>query len=312
MAGGKAEVQRDSTAQAILAAAERFCNEKNDVSLPQKRLLYEFLAYPGPNGKTLSGLFAEGAAVDPKATADIVYMSRRWFGLHIIKHYYVMRQYKDASGTVLGFLKFMKAEGTLPSSMSKDLDTAIQIGEQGIVQLPAILRIMKQPCARNECYSRVYPLRPFPLCTVPAASEVRDSSSRHWPADTEQVYHAWLGFVSERCRLEPEELEAMVQAVPKRHTIVGKVEGRWEIKAVNPDNSVVFKQYGGEQTYTVPFSAKRAADIQPGMVMIATLVTLSNGDIFATDWGYVYPTYYAPVMDHAYDFGPNKNVQLVY
>jgi hypothetical protein len=30
-------------------------------------------------------------------------------------------------------------------------------------------------------------------------------------------------------RLEPEELEAMVQAVPKRHTIVGKVEGRWEV-----------------------------------------------------------------------------------
>jgi hypothetical protein len=47
-----------------------------------------------------------------------------------------------------------------------------QIGEQGVVQLPAILRIMKQPCARNECYSRVYPLRPFPLCTVPAATEV--------------------------------------------------------------------------------------------------------------------------------------------
>jgi hypothetical protein len=58
-----------------------------------------------------------------------------------------------------------------------------------------------------------------------------------------------------------------------------------QIKAVNPDNSVVLKQYDGEQTYTVPFSAKRAADIQPGMVMIATLVTLSNGDIFATDWG---------------------------
>lgn len=27
---------------------------------------------------------------------------------------------------------------------------------------------------------------------------------------------------------------------------------------------------------------------------------------------YVWPTYYAPVMDHAYDFGPNKNVTLVY
>lgn len=49
----------------------------------------------------------------------------------------------------------------------------LQIGEQGIVQLPSILRIMKQPCARNEAYSRVYPLRPFPLCTVPAAAEVR-------------------------------------------------------------------------------------------------------------------------------------------
>jgi hypothetical protein len=58
-----------------------------------------------------------------------------------------------------------------------------------------------------------------------------------------------------------------------------------QIKAVNPDNSVVFKQYGGEQTYSVPFSAKRAADILPGMVMIVTIVTLSNGDVFATDWG---------------------------
>jgi hypothetical protein len=58
-----------------------------------------------------------------------------------------------------------------------------------------------------------------------------------------------------------------------------------QIKAVNPDHSVVFKQYGGQQTYTVPFSAKRAADLHPGMVMIVTLVTLSNGDMFATDWG---------------------------
>jgi hypothetical protein len=48
---------------------------------------------------------------------------------------------------------------------------------------------------------------------------------------------------------------------------------------------VVFKQYDGEETYTVPFSAKRAADIQPGMVMIVTLVKLSNGDLYATDWG---------------------------
>lgn len=64
-----------------------------------------------------------------------------------------------------------------------------------------------------------------------------------------------------------------------------KTVGLLQIKAVNPDNSVVFKQYGGEQTYSVPFSAKRAADILPGMVMIATLVKLSNGDMYATDWG---------------------------
>ena len=49
----------------------------------------------------------------------------------------------------------------------------VQIGEQAAVQLPAIFRIVRMPCARNETYSRVYPLRPFPLCTVPAASEVR-------------------------------------------------------------------------------------------------------------------------------------------
>jgi hypothetical protein len=32
------------------------------------------------------------------------------------------------------------------------------------------------------------------------------------------------------CRLEPEELEAMVQAVPKRHSILGKMDGRWEVR----------------------------------------------------------------------------------
>jgi hypothetical protein len=31
------------------------------------------------------------------------------------------------------------------------------------------------------------------------------------------------------CRVEPEELDAMVQAVPKKVTIVGKMEGRWEV-----------------------------------------------------------------------------------
>lgn len=31
-------------------------------------------------------------------------------------------------------------------------------------------------------------------------------------------------------RVEPEELEAMVQAVPKRATILGKMDGRWEVR----------------------------------------------------------------------------------
>lgn len=124
--GASGEVER-TVAQAILSAAERFCHEKNGVSLTQKRLLYEYLAYPGPNGKTLSGLYAEGAAASSKATVDLVYITRRWFGLHIIKHYYVMRQYKDASGVVLNFLKFLRSEGTLPSSFSKALDAAIEV-----------------------------------------------------------------------------------------------------------------------------------------------------------------------------------------
>ena len=30
--------------------------------------------------------------------------------------------------------------------------------------------------------------------------QVKDSSSRHWPANNDQTYHAWLGYASERCR----------------------------------------------------------------------------------------------------------------
>lgn len=53
--------------------------------------------------------------------------------------------------------------------------------------------------------SRQHPMRVC-LLTVAclhmfaAGLQVKDSSSRHWPADAEQVYHSWLGFVSERCR----------------------------------------------------------------------------------------------------------------
>lgn len=85
-----------------------------------------------------------------------------------------------------------------------------------------------------------------------------------------------------------------------------------QVVSVNPDSSVTFRQYKGHSKYTIPFSEKRAADFIPGMIMIATFVTLSDGTQFVTDWGYVYPTYYAPLMDHAHDFGAVGNVQLVY
>lgn len=54
----------------------------------------------------------------------------------------------------------------------------LQIGEQGVVQLPSIFKIIRQPCARNEAYSRLYPLRPWPLCMVPPACEVGLTCSR--------------------------------------------------------------------------------------------------------------------------------------
>ncbi|KAF8059999.1 hypothetical protein HT031_004937 [Scenedesmus sp. PABB004] len=341
----------DALARAINDAAAAFtADTAHNVTLTQKRLLYEFLAYPGPNGLTLSGLAADGAAPPPRAVPDLVYIARRWFGLHIIKHYYVMRQYKDASGVVLAFLKHLRDTGATPA-LAKELGQAIEIGEAASVQLPGILRVMKQPCARNEAYARVYPLRPFPLCLVPSSAEVKDSSSRHWPADSDQMSHAWLSYASERCRVSMEELDALVAAVPKGLTVLGKSEGRWEVRArarralpraarrgarpargvhapahrralaaararqvtsVNADHSVTLTPHGGGASHTVPFSAKRAADLLPGQVIIVTLVHLSDGSVFATDWGYVWPTYYAPHMDHSHDFGPQGIVSLVY
>lgn len=302
----------DALSTAIMAAAERFTSAQStyDVNPKQKRLLYEFLAYPGRNGRTLSGRVLDGTK---GGALELLYISRRWFGLHVTKHYYSMRLYQDALGIVLRFLQLLKREAVLPSSLARELDDAIAIGEQAAVQLPAIFRIVRMPCARNETYSRVYPLRPFPLCTVPAASEVKTSSSRHWPAQPEQVHHAWLSYASERCRVEVEELEAMVQALPKNVTIIGKTTGRWEIKAVNADSSVTFAPYkAAGEAITIPFHHKRAADILPGMVMIVTMVHLSDGSNYATDWGYVYPTYYAQHMDQEHDFGAIGNVTLVY
>jgi hypothetical protein len=80
---------------------------------------------------------------------------------------------------------------------------------------------------------------------------------------------------------------------------------------VRPDSKVVFHEFKGSRKFTVPFSAKRAADFIPGMVMSATLVRLSNGYTFATEWGYVYPTFWIPFTNKA-EFGPYDDVELVY
>lgn len=81
---------------------------------------------------------------------------------------------------------------------------------------------------------------------------------------------------------------------------------------MHPDSTITFRQYQGDQQYTIQFSKKRAADFLPGMVIMATFVELSDGTLYATDWGYVYPTFYAPQMDHANDYGEVGIVQLVY
>lgn len=121
-----ADTNVDAISSSILSAGERFTGAQS-ITPTQKRLLYEFLAYPGRNGKTLSGLFADGMQPNRDAPLDLLYITTRWFGLHIIKHYYRMRQYKEASTVTSNFLKYLKAEGSLPNSMTKELDAAIQV-----------------------------------------------------------------------------------------------------------------------------------------------------------------------------------------
>ena len=50
-------------------------------------------------------------------------------GKHIPKHYYVMRQYEEASGVVLEFLQFLRSEASsLPAGFPAELDEAIEVG----------------------------------------------------------------------------------------------------------------------------------------------------------------------------------------
>jgi hypothetical protein len=81
---------------------------------------------------------------------------------------------------------------------------------------------------------------------------------------------------------------------------------------VLPDHRIVFQEWRGTKHFTVQFSAKRAADFVPGMVMCASFVTLSDGRSFITDWGYVAPSYYTPYMTSEEEMGPYQCFELVY
>lgn len=53
----------------------------------------------------------------------------RWMGFHIIKHYYAMRQYVEASSGVRDFLQFLRSEARLPADFAAALDAAIEVGQ---------------------------------------------------------------------------------------------------------------------------------------------------------------------------------------
>jgi hypothetical protein len=50
-------------------------------------------------------------------------------GKFILKHYYVMRQFEEASGVVLDFLQFLRSEASLPADFRAELDAAIEVGD---------------------------------------------------------------------------------------------------------------------------------------------------------------------------------------
>lgn len=85
-----------------------------------------------------------------------------------------------------------------------------------------------------------------------------------------------------------------------------------QVMGARPDSKICFKEWRGSKQFTVQFSAKRAADFLPGMVMCATFVTLSDNTHFITDWGYTFPSFYAPYLTGPDDFGCYDRADLVY
>jgi hypothetical protein len=48
-------------------------------------------------------------------------------GRHIIRHYFVMRQYEEASELVLSFLQFLRSSASLPAKLAAEVDEAIKV-----------------------------------------------------------------------------------------------------------------------------------------------------------------------------------------
>jgi hypothetical protein len=307
---GQTAVDRNEVGCTVLSSAERFCT--SSVNSTSKRLLYEFLALLGPDGTTLSGLSQSADA--RKQQPDVLGITRKFMGSHVVRHYYVKRQYDEATQVALGFLQFLRSdcEASLPTNFLAQLDAAIGVAKDGCEELPHIMRIIRQPDYLNEAYSFRYQSRPWPLCHVPQTTEIKESSSRCWPGDNEQHLHAWIGFASERCRIEPDELREVLAQVPTNLSIAARTEGIWDVKEVRPDNTILFQEWKGSQQFVVQFSARRAADFRPGQVICCTFVTLSNGAHFVTDWGYTFPTYYAHCLNSKQDFACYGKAQLLY
>jgi hypothetical protein len=66
------------------------------------------------------------------------------------------------------------------------------------------------------------------------------------------------------------------------------------------------------QQLEVPFTPKAAAQYRVGMVLYATFAHLSDGSVFLAERGYVFPSFFAPLVTCADDFGPYDVAPLLY
>jgi hypothetical protein len=63
------------------------------------------------------------------AHADVLGITRKFMGSHVVRHYYVKRQYDEATQVALGFLQFLRSdcEASLPANFLAQLDAAIGV-----------------------------------------------------------------------------------------------------------------------------------------------------------------------------------------